>query len=169
MVCLLTKEEIEREFESFHRCANHYGADSGAGISRSPTQRSLPYQVPRGSRSQLQRQSGGHRRGRGAGYDRLGTPPPCAGSVIGGEATEAVGHEGGRVSFVHIPAVIKLPFMGRSPDNFEPANFLKGQAVQESLPLLGFSIADRMPGLNDLVDAVLLRSWPYVRARQTPV
>lgn len=30
------KEEIEHEFESFHRCANHYGADSGAGISRSP-------------------------------------------------------------------------------------------------------------------------------------
>ena len=35
MICLLKKEEIEREFESFNRCANHYGPNSGAGISRS--------------------------------------------------------------------------------------------------------------------------------------
>ena len=53
MVCLLTKEDIEREFESFHRCANHYGPDSGAGIGRPAPQRSLPHQVPGGSGSQL--------------------------------------------------------------------------------------------------------------------
>ncbi len=53
MVCLLTKEEIEREFESFNRYANHYGPDSGAGIGRSQR---LPRQSNRqgfGSGSQL--------------------------------------------------------------------------------------------------------------------
>ena len=52
MVCLLTKEEIEREFESFNRYANHYGPDSGAGISRQhPLRRSNRQGF--GSRSQL--------------------------------------------------------------------------------------------------------------------
>jgi hypothetical protein len=37
--------------------------------------------------------------------------------------------------------------MGRLPDILSQQTFLKGKAVQEGLPLLVFSIADRIPGL----------------------
>ena len=46
MVCLLTKEEIEREFESFHRCANRYGLTAARALAVPPPSVPFPIRFP---------------------------------------------------------------------------------------------------------------------------